>query len=263
MIDFLERRFGRFAVPNLPVILIVGQVFLYIAIQQNPELWLKSALIPREVLQFNAEMLRLVTFLFLPPGSSPVWAFLFWYVFYFMGRGLEGYWGTFRFNLFLLIGYVATVASAFITPDVIFTNQFLQGTVFLAFAFLNPNFELRLFFIIPVQIRWLALLAWLGYGIAFVHGTWPMRIQIAASIINFFVFFGSDILRRMRSGQSVVAKQTKRFAANKPAYFHICAVCGLTDQDDPQMDFRYCSQCSGDHAYCSEHLKNHPHVTAD
>lgn len=243
------------------MILIIGQVLTYVAGQRDPELWERLALIPGKVL--DGEFLRLITFLFLPPGSALIWAFFFWYLFYLMGTALEHFWGTFRYNVFLLIGYVATVAVSFLTPDGIFTNQFVQGTVFLAFAYLNPTFELLLFFILPVQIRWLALLTWIGYAIGFIWGSWIIRLQIAASVLNFFIFFGSDIFLRMKSGRRFMAQQARRFAEKEPEYFHICAVCGITDKSDPQMDFRYCSRCSGNRAYCSEHLSDHEHVLDD
>ena len=263
VIHWLERRFGRFAVPNVTAVLIVGQVMAWIAEQINPGAVVNIVLIPGRVL--NGEVYRLVSFLFLPPGTNLLFAFFYWYLFYLMGTALEMYWGAFRYNLFLLIGYVATVATGFILPGSVVTNHFVEGTVFLAFAFLNPTFELRLFFILPVQIRWLALLAWIGYGAMFVFGSWPVRLQVAASLLNFFVFFGRDILVRMRDGRRVMARQAKRFAAARaePDYFHICAVCGITDKTHPDMDFRYCSRCSGNRAYCTEHLRNHEHVRDD
>ena len=44
---------------------------------------------------------------------------------------------------------------------------------------------------------------------------------------------------------------------------HKCAVCGRTELDAPDLEFRYCSKCAGDHEYCSEHLYTHTHVTED
>lgn len=263
MLDKLERRFGRFAIPNLTVILIAGQVVAYLAAQANRDSLRRIVLIPEEVL--NGQVYRLLTFMFLPPGSMLLFAFFFWYLFYLMGTSLEYYWGTFRYNVFLVIGYLATVAASFLTPSEFATNIFLQSTVFLAFAWLNPRFELRLFFILPVQIRWLALLMWIGYGIGFFQGTWTIRLQILASVLNFFLFFGRDIYYRIKTGRRQMARKAQQFAAtrNDPDYFHICAVCGLTDKEDPNMDFRYCSQCSGNEAYCTEHLKNHEHTVAD
>jgi hypothetical protein len=263
VLDKLERRFGRFAIPNLTTILIAGQVVAYLAAQMNPDSLKRIALIPQEVL--NGQVYRLLTFLVWPPGSFLLFAFFFWYLFYLMGTALEYQWGTFRYNVFLVIGYIATVATSFLTPYAPVTNTFFLGTVFLAFAYLNPNFELRLFFILPVQIKWFALLAWITFALQFAAGPWTMRIQIAASLLNFFIFFGRDIYSRIKSGRRQMTLKSQRLSAsrNEPGYFHICAACGLTDKVDPKMDFRYCSHCSRNEAYCSEHLKNHEHTNSE
>ncbi len=263
MLDKLERRFGRFAIPNLTLIIIAGQVMAYVAVQFNPEAYARIVLIPQEVL--NGQVYRLLTFVLQPPGMMPLFAFFFFYLFYLMGTALEYHWGTFRFNAFLLIGYIATVASSFLTPHALISNVFIEGSVFLAFAYLNPYFELRLFFILPVQLRWFALLAWIIFALNLVAGPWTVRIQITAAVLNFFVFFGRDIYSRIKTGRRQMAQKAQRIAATRkePDYFHICAVCGLTDKADPGMDFRYCSKCSGNEAYCSEHLKNHEHTASD
>ena len=110
-----------------------------------------------------------------------------------MGNALEAYWGAFRYNIFLLLGYVLTVGLSFLQPDSVVSNEFLAGSVFLAFAYLNPEFEIMLFFILPLKIRWLALFAWAVYAVSFVMGGWPARLQIVAAVGNFFIFFGRDL----------------------------------------------------------------------
>jgi hypothetical protein len=180
-------------------------------------------------------------------------------MFFLMGSALEHYWGEFRFNLFLLLGYALTVGLAFITPGSAVTNLFIAGSVFLAFAYLNPEFEIVLFFILPVKIKWLALITWVGYAVSAFTGSWSVRLQILASVGNFFVFFAGDILRSMRHGRIKMARQAQEFVeANQPR--HRCHVCGKTDRSHPQLDFRYCSKCAGDQCYCPEHIRNHEHV---
>jgi len=259
LIARLERRFGRFAVPNITLLLIAGQVVTFVLSVNDPQLYDRLVYIPSRVLQ--GEVHRLFTFLLLPPGTMIIWAFFFWYLFYLMGTALEHYWGPFRYNLFLLIGYLATVSAAFVVPEGPVGNWFLQGTVFLAFAWLNPRFTLHLFFVLPVQIRWLALLTWIGFGFTLIFGAWPQRISVAASVLNFFVFFGQDVWYRIKTGRRQMARQARRFVEKPPEYYHKCTVCGITDKTHPEMDFRYCSQCSGDHAYCQEHLRTHEHIT--
>ena len=112
------------------------------------------ALVPTKVL--HGEVWRLVTFLCEPPTNNLVFAFFFWYLFFLMGTALESTWGVFRYNVYLLVGWAATVAVSFIQPEAPASAGFLQGSVFLAFAYLYPNFQLLLFFILPVKVKWLA-----------------------------------------------------------------------------------------------------------
>jgi hypothetical protein len=262
----LEQTLGRFAVPQVTAALIAAQVVAWLLLQArpNPAGLDRILLVPDLVLQ--GEVWRLVTFLAVPPqlgrtAFGPIWAFFAWYLFYLMGTALEQYWGAFRYNLFLLVGYVATVAVAFLSPHVPASNLFLEGSVFLAFAFLFPDFVLMLFLILPVKVKWLALLAWIGYGLAFLAGGWMTRLMILASVANFLLFFWRDILDRLATGRRRMSRQAAHLAAAKPAaYHHRCAVCGITDKTHPQEEFRYCSKCSGRLAYCSKHLRDHAHI---
>jgi hypothetical protein len=154
---------------------------------------------------------------------------------------------------------VLTVALAFVTPYSVVSNIFILGSVFLAFAYLNPDFELVLFFILPVKIKWLALIAWAYDVVLFVRGGLGDRLQIAASVFTFMLFFGGDLLRRLRQGQRTSSRRAQRVAeAEQPR--HVCFVCGKNDVTHPQLDFRYCSKCAGDQCYCPEHIQNHAHV---
>jgi hypothetical protein len=263
LLDRLERKLGRFAVPHVTLALIVFQVGAYIVIQASLRQGQESAaqrllLIPERVLA--GEVWRLVTFLVVPPVTNLIFAFFFWYLFYLMGTALERHWGVFRYNVYLLIGYIATVAVSFLTPDMPSSNGYLQASVFLAFAFLYPDFVLHLFFILPVKIKWLALLTWIGYVLALVFGGWLTRLLVLASVCNFLLFFGRDIVERIQAGRRHMAGQAARFAVREPTYFHRCTVCGITDRTHPDMDFRYCSKCEGTYGYCMEHLHNHEHV---
>ena len=231
---------------------------MFLLCQRDPQTYERVILIPSKVL--DGEVYRLFSFLLLPPSSAFICAFFFWYLFYLMGNSLEAYWGTFRFNIFLLIGYSATVAAAFCTPEFPAGNGFLEGSVFLAFAYLNPNFQLLLAFILPVKIKWFALIAWAIFAQAIIFGDWSIRLNALAGTLNFFMFFGHEIFNRAWLGQRFMASQAKRFGQRPPEFTHKCEACGLTDSDDREMDFRYCSKCSGDLCYCTEHLRTHEHV---
>jgi len=260
LLDRLERKFRRYSVPNVTVALIACQVAAYLVAQGNAQILEILALVPARVLE--GDLWRPVSFLFTPPLTNPVFAFFFWYLFYLMGTALEVHWGAFRYNVYLLIGWLATVGVSFLTPEVPSSPAFLQGSVFLAFALLFPDFVLYIFFILPVKIKWLALLTWIGYFLAVIYGAWTTRLLVAASVLNFFLFFGATIAGRMKSGHRRMVRQSSA-TAKKDEPFHRCTVCGITDRTHPDMDFRYCSKCDGQHGYCTEHIRNHEHVVGE
>jgi hypothetical protein len=264
LLDKLERRFGRLAVPHVTVGVIACQVVVYALALPNPEIMNAITLVPAQVLE--GQVWRVLTFLAVPPFTgltfmSLICSFFAWYLFYLMGESLEQFWGTFRYNVYLLIGLVATVGLSFLQPNVPATNIFFQGSVWLAFAFLNPDFELYIFFILPVRIKWLALLTWIGYGFMLIFGDWSIRLLVMASVSNFLLFFAADIVARLKTGRRRIAYQAKQFGLQKEKpYFHRCVVCGITDRSHPQMEFRYCSKCDGAQGYCMDHLHDHPHI---
>ena len=261
LLNRLERFFGRLAIPNITLYLVFGQVLFWSVSFFGLFKLERIALLPSAVLE--GEAWRLFTFLLLPPNAQPVFIAFAWYIFYLMGSALEGYWGVFRYNLFIFLGWALTAAVAFLFPEVYATNLFLAGSVFLAFAFLNPDFEMLIFFILPLKIKWLALLQWLFYGYALLFGTWPVRLAVLASIGNFLVFFSREIIQRMRTGRRRMDYQARQAAARREELEprHKCHICGKTDLTHPQMDFRYCSRCVGEECYCSEHLGAHEHTT--
>jgi hypothetical protein len=269
----LESKLRRYAVPNLTVGIIIGQVLLYVIAQvgQPPGAVAGGGVDVLERVQLdtakvmNGEVWRLITFLFDPPSTNVIFAFLFWYLFYLMGTTLEVSWGEFRYNVFLGIGYVATVAAAFAIyftagPGLFpATNGFLYGTVFLAFARLYPEFVMYIFFVLPVKIRWLAMLQWIFYGITFLFGEWMQKAMVAASVANYLLFFGREIWSDMRQGHRRMQFQARSLRSPQ-SLVHKCCTCGLTSDMSPQMQFRYCSKCDDDSCYCAEHLHSHEHV---
>jgi hypothetical protein len=245
----LERTFGHLAIPNLSLYLVMGQVLFWAVSFLGYFELERIALLPVAVLQ--GEAWRLFSFLLLPPAASPVFIAFAWYMFYLMGSALEQYWGVFRFNLFLLLGWALTVGVAFLSPQGYMTNLFLAGSVFLSFAFLNPDFELLIFFILPVKIKWLALIQWLGYGFALIFGSWSVRLGVLAAIGNFLIFFATAIVQRVKTGRRQMEQRAKQAAArNNDEPRHCCVVCGKTDRSHPLEDFRYADD---DRCYCSAH----------
>jgi hypothetical protein len=145
------------------------------------------------------------------------------------------------------------------------TNYYLLLSVLLAFAYLNPDFTLLLFFVLPVKIKWLALLQWLIYGYLVAVGPWPVRLLVLAATGNFLVFFAGDIIAQIRTGRRRLAHQPLAVVARSDTREarHRCRICGKTELTDPKLDFRYCSKCAGNQCYCSGHIFAHEHVPED
>ncbi len=263
LLDHLERRLRRFTIPNLTGYLAGFQGALWVlAAIMPPRLGAGTVLdgfqlVPAKVMQ--GEVWRLVTFVFLPPGDS-IWAIFGIYLFWLMGTALEGHWGTLRYNVYVLISVLATIAAAFLLPNGgPATNTFIDTSVFLAFAYLYPNFTLSIYFILPIRIKWFALLAWLSYAVTLAVGDWSDRAYVLASLCNFLLYFGRDIFWRMRFRKRQMETAFRKVTEGDLP-FHNCVICGLTERDEPTEDFRICSKCdAGTFEYCGQHLRNHEH----
>jgi hypothetical protein len=259
LLEDLQRRYGRFGVPHITEGLIACQAGAYVMARSQPALLESIVLVPRRVLE--GEAWRLVTFLAVPPPMSLLFALCFWYFFYLMGTALESTWGTLRYNLYLLVGWLATAAVSFLQPDTQASIGFVQGSVFLAFAYLYPNFQILVFLVLPVRIGWLALLVWIGYAFSIMVGGIMTQLLVMASILNFLLFFWRDIFLRMKTGQRRMTEQVYR-VREVVAPRHACTVCGATSLTNPALSFRYCSKCAGGRCYCEQHIHTHPHILA-
>jgi hypothetical protein len=249
----LERRLEPFAISNLTLYIVIAQTFVLLAGLMNAIDVNQLVLVPAYVQ--HGEYWRILTFIAMPPGFGILVAFAL-YLFYLYGNALEQYLGVVRYNLFLLVGYVLTVGLAFVSPLAPATNLFLGGAVFLAFAFLNPNFVLHLFFILPVKIKWLALITWGFYGLQFVMGGMTAKLGVLAATGNFLLFFGREILERLKTGRRQVEQRAKRerLRQEMSGPMHTCSVCQRNSDSDPELGFRYRTEGEVEVCYCEEHL---------
>ncbi|MFW6029985.1 MAG: rhomboid family intramembrane serine protease, partial [Halanaerobiales bacterium] len=214
-------------------------------------------------LVMQGEVWRLLTYIFIPPTFSPIFLIFVLYFYYMIGMNLENTWGSFKFNVYYLIGIIATTVVTFFTRGTA-TSFYLNLTLFLAFARLYPNFQILLFFIIPVKIKYLAWLNWAFFLFTILTGPMSQRITIIVALSNYFIFFGQDIINDIKRKKRVQHNR-KRFYKKSPVSWgdeaiHKCTVCGITEKDDPKMEFRYCSKCNGAYEYCSKHLNDHEHI---
>ena len=260
-LDKLERKIGRFAVKNLILYIVVANaiVFLVDFIFANTNVKYLLVLTPYHVL--NGEFWRLITFNFVPSGGSILSVAISLYFYYIIGLNLEYRWGAFRLNVYYIIGALATIIGSFATGYAM-TAQFIFLSLFLAYAKLAPDVQILLFFVIPVKVKWLGWLAWIM--IAYNIVTSPaiaLKILQLTPAVNYLLFFGGDIFRMARNNRKAHINKTKFqvYKGDSKDSFHKCSICGITDKDDPDMDFRYCSKCNGDYEYCMNHLSEHVH----
>lgn len=262
-LDRLEKKLGRFAIPNLMTYIVLINAVVYALDYMASGGLLSSNLMLVPELVARGELWRLLTFVFIPPGSSPIFIFFVLYFYYLVGNGLEQEWGSFRFNIYYFFGIVATIVGSFIT-GMGATASYLNLSLFLAFARIYPNYEILLFFVLPVKVKYLGWLNWafIAYTVAVMP--LPAKIAAAASVVNYLVFFGRDIIGSTRKRGNVYSNR-RRFNTKdiEKKSFHRCTVCGITEKDDPSMGFRYCSKCEGDYEYCMVHLRDHEHIKKD
>ncbi|MBR4168311.1 MAG: hypothetical protein IKR47_01115, partial [Lachnospiraceae bacterium] len=292
-LDKMEKKIGRFAIPNLSLYLIVGYGIGYI-------LGLTGSL---EFLNLNPDLIlhgqvwRVITWILMPPTSLNIFTIIMLFFYYSIGRSLERTWGTFRYNVYLFSGMLFTVIGAFalyafcsltgatnlvvIGSEIgsVFSTYYITLSIFLAFAACYPDMRVLLYFFIPVKIKWLAYLdivillasffnigtvfyasrlgmnffaAFVQYGIFFDYAG---KVAIIASLLNFLIFFlsGRNFARMKPSEihrRAEDRKQTEQTAKMRAISKHKCAICGRTEEDGEDLEFRFCSKCNGNYEYC-------------
>ncbi|MEO0586338.1 MAG: hypothetical protein AAF078_01740 [Planctomycetota bacterium] len=264
MHDWIDKRLGWIGIPHLPIILAAGQGLFLLATLGNPVLYTQMWLSWAEVL--SGEVWRPLTFLFMPPFVSPaggwrmidvLFAFFAIYILWLMGTALEAQWGSARFTAFVALGWVLTMAAAWVDPARPATNFYIDITIFLAFAYLFPDFEFRLFFILPVKVKWLALITWiflvLGFVFAVSAQAWVTAAVMAAGVANFFVFFGADVVRRVR-GSARRMEMKRQAIIDQAQPMHTCCVSGWTERTHPEAEFRYVKEDGEVKCYAMEYL---------
>lgn len=196
-LNTLNRKIGRFAIPHLMIILSSVMLGVYLLDFIMPGYGISSFLYLDLNLVAQGQVWRLLTFLFLPPNTSVLWILFSLYFYCLIGNSLENEWGAFRFNVFYLFGAVGAILAALFTGGV-GTNVYLNLSLFLAFAAIYPDFQVMVFFILPVKVKYLALLDILFLLVMLVLGNWNTRISILMSFLNVLLFFGGDFLRNVK-----------------------------------------------------------------
>ena len=295
-LNSLRKKFDRFCfrnrdkgIPNLMLYVSIGAGLTYFISNMAGNDVLYNLFAFDRSLILQGQVWRLFTYPLTYSGGNIVFTLITLLCYYSLGQAIENVWGTFRFNLFYFSGIVMMDVFCLLFGGMA-TAYHLNLSLFLAYATMYPNAGFLLFFIIPVK-AW--IFALLDIVIMFsdvltltLAGYFPYSLFPFVALLNYFLFFGKDVLnviplswrlnakRLFKKGaQKASPKQTAKVipfptagsyeatvATPKAPYTHKCVICGKTDTDHPELEFRYCSRCSGYHCYCEEHISNHTHI---
>jgi membrane associated rhomboid family serine protease len=253
----LERRLGRYAIPNLILYVVGGMAVVWVLLLSRPEG------VGRLMLDMDAvrrgQVWRLVTFLFIPQASSPIWVLVNLYFTWWVGSSLEQNWGAFKFNVYYFIGAIGTIAAALIAGPT--SNTWLHSSLFLAFATTFPDVSILLFFILPIRVKWLGIISALVIAFAFAVGSWGTRASIVAALVNYVLFFGGHWRQFWRQRSVAVRQKARRetLRSDVPVFGQrVCAICGAREADGTDIRVCSCDKCGGKpRALCLEHARNH------
>ena len=260
----------------------------------NPNLYYDYLMLDIDML-LKGQVWRLITFVIQPMDDNLFLMLLLLYVYYSIGMSLEHVWGTFRFNLYYFMGVffnILAVVIIYVITKILLGEGisfpvslgYLNMSMLLAFAATFPDAQFLLMFLIPIKAKYLLVgyFLILGYNIfqAFFYvGMWYgicTSITILVAMANFFIYFMMiksylsprnikrkvDFTKNYRAGtragmsHSTVDPQT----GHKIITRHKCAVCGRTELDGENIEFRFCTKCNGNYEYCQDHLFTHEHI---
>ena len=285
----LRQKFNRFCfrhrnkgIPNLMLYISLGTAVVYVMTMYLREYTLYNLLAFNRDAILQGQVWRLITYPLTDYRANPLMMLVFLLCYYSLGRAMENVWGTLRFNLFYFSGIVMMDIYCMIF-NCQANAEYLNLSLFLAYATMFPDAQFLLFFIIPIKARILGLIDLVLILLGLVMYPFPSNLFSVISVANYFLFFGKDVANVLPVSWRINARRLfkKRKAAQgqpkvvpfpsagsyqatvakpKADYTHRCVVCGRTDVSDPTLEFRYCSRCSGYRCYCEEHISNHEHI---
>jgi hypothetical protein len=281
--DKLERKLGRYAIPYITRYLIFINLIGYIlqAVGANTLMqWLDF--VPAYIIR--GQVWRLITWIVVPASGLSVWSLLFMVCLLMLGQNLEQALGTFRMNVYfiggILLSDIGGMLLYFIFGIPIYlTMYYILFSLYLMLGLFMPDAEVRLYFVLPIKMKWLMLVyaltlgyeifSYFKYGasIAGVTGAlWyglGMSAEIIFALLNLFLFVyfcKNRVSHRQKKRQKQFRSQFSEPRPGSGIAKHKCAICGRTEQDDPTLTFRFCSKCEGNYEYCQDHLFTHTHV---
>jgi hypothetical protein len=253
---------GKLAIENFTFYLVGSMAVVFVLALAKPAFLVWLFFEPTLALH---QPWRFVTFLFVPDTFHPVWILFNLFFLYFVGSNLEANWGAFKYNAYYLVGAVATIAAAFLTGTA-HGNVYLNQSLLFALATIAPNWEITLWGIIRIKLKWIALFVLATFVVQAMKGDRSDWIAMGVSLGNYLLFFAGDIWAYAR-GQKVLAKQAARRAATRastrseqPATKagRACAICGARQDEGADIRVCSCERCGGKaRELCLEHARNH------
>jgi hypothetical protein len=201
-IDRLERLMPGLGIPNLALFLVGAQGLGFFIVLANRQAL--SLLVLDPYLVLHGELWRLISFLAVPLTLNAVWmVFALWFL-YFIINGIEQEWGEFRTTLYVLVSVIFTIAFAFVAFAFGFDARItsvveLQSALFLAAATIAPEYQILLFFILPVKMKWLAWLTVAYIVWSLIVDSWIGRLYLLVMYANYLLFFGPYFVGRLEA----------------------------------------------------------------
>ena len=265
----IERKFGKYAISNLMMYLTAIYAVGFAISLVNTDIYYNYMSLDISKI-LSGEVWRLITWIMYAPNQNIFFAAIMLVLYYSLGTNLERIWGSFRFNVYMFMGYIFLIIGAFIlyaiygkaSSEFPLTPDSLNMSIFLAFALTYPDMTFYIYFVLPIKAKYLAFVYLIIEVYSFIIGGVITKVSIGLSLLNFVIFYLMTRNWNRISPKNVV-RQVKFKSAVKmrPAgSIHKCAVCGRTEKDDDTLEFRYCSKCKGNLEYCSDHLYTHIHV---
>lgn len=268
----------NFGITNLMLYIVIGNAIVFLFTMMDRTNTFLYYLYFNPALIMKGQVWRLLTFVFVPMSTDIFWEVLSLYCYYSIGNMLERYWGSAKFTLYYLGGVIATIiygllVSLFFPGSIIQYLLYLDGfyinlSLFLALAAMAPDIQFLFLFFIPIKAKYLAIGTVILEFWQSMKNPFPLNLLPLVALINFFIFCGEYIWRNTGTFRRAHSKQAVNFRASvkkaqyeqdNRAYKHKCAVCGRTDVSNPELEFRYCSRCTGYHCFCEDHINNHIH----
>lgn len=265
----------RFGIPGLMRFIVGGNIVIYL-LSMFAGYGTLDFLALNPALVLRGEVWRVVTYVFMPTNSG-LFLLISCVFYYWLGGALERIWGTAKFNLYYISGVLLTALGAVLVyfvdgiPISIWGASYVNTAMFIAYAMMNPDAMVTLYFIIPIKMKWVAWFEVAVYAVQVLRyafsGLWGMALLPVIATLNLLVFFAPamryrvDWVKAQHRPEAVQFRKAVKEQQRQKGYNHKCCVCGKTDTDYPNIQFRYCSKCQGYHCYCEEHIFNHVHYT--